>query len=205
MKRILIIVITLLILLGSSFAVYSKLQNDQKNQVDAALKKEVGTFQPENVEAKYIANMLAQVEDVQKMLILAAAKAKHAELRELAGKYLSTTEQEAKVLNNWNARWSYQSTKADENRLPRYISVEEYADIKQRLMVVSGDKFDELFIQYLRIQLLSDDLQSFKINGKAKHKEVEVFANKTSDKRAQISNEQAEWPVQWGYAPPHDG
>lgn len=205
MKRIVAIVIAIIVIFGTGYGVYVSLQNTQAKPKTTASQKDETAPRTEEAEAKYIANMLAQIQDVQTMLGMATAKAKHSELRGLAGSYMATTESEADVLNGWKTKWSYESTEADANRLPRYISGAEYTSMKQRLGEVTGDDFDKLFLEYLRVQLLADTQQSYTVEGKAAHPEVEEFADSVRNKRLQISTEQSEWPEQWGYVPAHDG
>ena len=205
MKRTLIIFAALVVLSGAGYAVYAKLESDQKQQVEAALENEDPQVTTDEIEAKYIANMLAQNEDSNTVLKLAETTAEHQELKDLAQEYLDAVQDEERTLEQWQQEWSYEETQADENRLPNYVSIDEFEQMKAELATLSGDPFDKLFIEFLRIQTLSDNTQGYKVSSDTKHPELKAFADAAIDKRHQISTKQSEWPEQWGYVPPHDG
>lgn len=173
-----------------------------------SVKKETIVETQENdqqAEAKYIANMRAQIAEALPLAQRAETVAKHSELSALAAEYARIATDEDAQLRRWQTAWGYEQALADENRLPRYVDPKEHADMVTRLQTATGDDFDREYLTYLR-NLTSTDVQlSLRISGKARHDEVEVFAKQALQTRYTLSNTMSKWPELWGYAPPHSG
>ena len=204
MKKIIIASIVVVSVFSAGYAVYSKLQTDQTKQVEAALKADALTTTAADADALYVANLSAQHADALPLLQLAQARAKHQELKQLATDFIEIIQTEQQAMSALNINPA-DTTTSQQERLPRYVSINEFQEITTNLSSLEGDDFDKQFLEYLRIQILSDNLLGYKIIEQTTNQSLRSFADTAVKDRLRLSDRQSEWPEQWGYAPPHDG
>ncbi len=200
--KILVVIGGSIILVGAMiFGVYA-LRDQPKERLKRA---SATTEDASSVEAKYIANMLAQYDESLPVLMRATSVAKHDELKRLAQDFQAVLKDEEARLMRWQNEWGYQNATPDENRLPRYVAAGAHHRMIANLQSSSDDEFDEELLAYLRTLTSSDVQLAFAIDAKATHKELAQFAKDAVQSRYKIVNTMAEWPELWGYTPPHEG
>lgn len=204
MKKIIITTIVIAGVSSAGYALYAKLQTDQKRQVEAALQADTRPADTSRADASYIANLLAQHSDALPLLQLVESRAKHQELKEFARSFTDIIQAEQQAISALDIEPS-DTIAPKEDRLPRYVTLSEFKESTSNLGNLEGDEFDKQFIKYVRIQLLSDNLLGYKIIEQTSNQTLRLFADKAVKDRLNLSALQSEWPEQWGYAPPHDG
>lgn len=208
---ILAVVIALIaIAVMTFFYMQKKSSNSPQNSVpqpslgtESVIYKKYAAVSGEAYDKAFTANLVIHYGNVLNMAEIAAARAEHQQLKDMAEEIVSTYGLLMYNLNNWQKEWGYPVTAAHNMADMENAgdSMEGMYMMNDELIGLKGDKFDSKYIELMiqTNQEAIDMAQPAATN--AKRQEVKDIAAKIVNLQFNEISQMKQWQKEWGMQP----